>query len=131
MGVLVSALLASFGWIDPMPARCLHLAGGLGPMVAAIAVTSLARGQTALVRLAKRSAPGRAWIVIAVLIPAGVFSIAIAIIAIFFEDKWILERGRPGLPSPKAARSRVIDRHNPSPAHVTTHVRARRGSLLE
>jgi membrane protease YdiL (CAAX protease family) len=78
------AVLASFGWIDPVPARHLHLAGGLGPMVAAIVVTSLAGGQPALARLAKRTATGRVWIVIALLIPSGLFLIAIAIIAVFY-----------------------------------------------
>jgi len=78
------AFFASFGWIDPVPARHLHLAGGLGPMVAAIVVTSLVGGQPAIARLAKRSATGRVWIVIAVLIPAGLFLIAIAIITVFY-----------------------------------------------
>ena len=48
------AVLASFGWIEPVPARHLHLAGALGPMIAAMILTSLAAGQFGLAHLAKR-----------------------------------------------------------------------------
>jgi len=74
------AVVASFHWIDPIPSRYLHLVGGLGPMLAAMIVTSLTEGQSGLTRLAKRCAAGGLWIVIAILIPAGLFLLAIAII---------------------------------------------------
>jgi len=73
------AVLASVGWIGPVPSRHLHLAGGLGPMVSAIVVTSLAEGRPALAQLAKRCISGGMWIIIAILIPAGVFLTATAI----------------------------------------------------
>jgi membrane protease YdiL (CAAX protease family) len=78
------AVLASFGWIGPVPSRYLHLAGGLGPMLAAMIVTSVSQGQRGLARLAKRCAAGGLWLVIAILIPAGLFVLATAIIAVFY-----------------------------------------------
>ena len=77
------AVLASVGWIGPVPSRHLHLAGGLGPMISAIVVTSLAEGQPALAQLAKRCISGGVWIIIAILIPAGLFFTATASIAVF------------------------------------------------
>src|SRR5215203_2977070 len=59
------AVAASFRWIDPIPDRYLHLAGGLGPMLAAIIVTSVKEGQPGLTRLARRCAGGGLWILIA------------------------------------------------------------------
>lgn len=53
-----AAVLASFSVIGPLPSRYLHLAGGLGPMLAAVIVASLAQGQPGLMRLAKRCAAG-------------------------------------------------------------------------
>lgn len=78
------AVLASFGWIGPIPARYLHLAGGLGPMVAAMIVASLTEGRPGLTRLAKRCAAGGRWVIIAVLIPAGLFLLATGIIALVY-----------------------------------------------
>jgi hypothetical protein len=77
------AAAASVGWVGPVPSYHLHLAGGLGPMLAAMIVTWLAEGQPALARLAKRCVRGDVWIIIAILIPAGLFLIATAIIAVF------------------------------------------------
>jgi membrane protease YdiL (CAAX protease family) len=77
------AVLANVGWIGPVPSRHLHLAGGLGPMVSAIVVTFLAEGQPALARLARRCISGRVWIIIAILIPAGLFFTATASIVVF------------------------------------------------
>jgi CAAX protease family protein len=48
------AVAASVGWIDPVPSRYLHLAGGLGPMVAAVIVTFWANGPEGLRQLAKQ-----------------------------------------------------------------------------
>ena len=78
------AVAASVGWIGPVPSRHLHLAGGLGPMLAAMIVTSLADGQPGLARLAMRCTVGGVWIIVAILIPAGFFVIATAIIAVFY-----------------------------------------------
>ena len=52
------AVVASFSWIGPIPSRDLHLAGSLGPMLAAMIVTSLKEGQPGLTRLVKRGAAG-------------------------------------------------------------------------
>jgi uncharacterized protein len=81
------AVVASFGWIDPVPFRYLHLAGGLGPMLAAMIVTSLTEGRPGLTRLAKRCAAGGRWIIIAILIPAALFLLATAIIAAFYHAR--------------------------------------------
>ena len=78
------AVLASFSVIGPLPSRYLHLAGGLGPMLAAVIVASLAQGQPGLARLARRCAAGGLWLLIAILIPAGLFVLATAIIAVFY-----------------------------------------------
>jgi len=48
------AVAASFGWIGPVPSCHLHLAGGLGPMVAATMATFVAEGRPGLARLSKR-----------------------------------------------------------------------------
>ena len=77
------AVVASFGWIGPIPSRYLHLAGGLGPMLAAMIVASVKEGQPGLTRLAKRCVAEGPWIIIAILIPAGLFLLATAIIAVF------------------------------------------------
>jgi membrane protease YdiL (CAAX protease family) len=79
------AVVASFGWSGPIPFRYLHLAGGLGPMLAAMIVTSLTEGRPGLTRLAKRCATGGRWIIIAILIPAALFLLATAIIAVFYR----------------------------------------------
>lgn len=78
-------VVASFSGIGSIPSRYLHLAGGLGPMLAAMIVTSLTEGQPGLRRLAKRCAPGAQWIIIATLIPACLFLVAIAIVAVFYH----------------------------------------------
>ena len=78
------AVLASFSVIGPVPSRYLHLAGGLGPMLAAVIVAFLAQGQPGLARLAKRCAAGGRWLLIAIVIPAGLFVLATAIIAVFY-----------------------------------------------
>jgi hypothetical protein len=75
-------LVASLGWIAPVPSRHLHFAGGLGPMLAAMIVMSLAEGRPGLARLAKRCATGGVWMLIAILIPAGLFFLATAIITV-------------------------------------------------
>jgi uncharacterized protein len=81
------AVFASLGWIGPVPSGPLHLAGGLGPMVAAVAVTSLIGGQPARSRLARRGVAGGRWIALAVLIPAGLFLVSTGLIA--FTDSSI------------------------------------------
>lgn len=107
------ATFASLRWIDPVPSRQLHLVGGLGPMVAAIYVTSLIGGQPALARLANRCLAGRRWNVVAVLIPAGLFLASTAMIAVFFgaSIEW-KNIGRstefPELPSPVYWLANVI-----------------------
>ena len=53
-------------------------------MLAAMIVTSLTEGQSGLTRLAKRCAAGGLWIIVAILIPAGLFLLATAIIALFY-----------------------------------------------
>jgi len=75
------AVLASLNWIAPVPSRYLHLAGGLGPMLAAVVITSRVEGRGGLARLARRCTTGAVWMVIAVLIPAGLFFIATAVLA--------------------------------------------------
>jgi membrane protease YdiL (CAAX protease family) len=76
------AVAAIVGWIDPVPSRQLHLVGGLGPMVAAVIVTFWANGPEGLRQLAKQCTTGGRWIVVAILIPAGLFLIATTSIAV-------------------------------------------------
>jgi uncharacterized protein len=78
------AVVASLGWIAPVASRLLHLAGGLGPMLSAVIVTSLAEGQPGLARLAKHCTTGGVWMFIAILIPAALFFFATAIISVLF-----------------------------------------------
>jgi hypothetical protein len=80
------AAFASLGWIDPVPSKQLHLAGGLGPMAAAIVVTALLGGRASLSRLAQRCVAASRWNVVAVLIPAGVFLAATVVIAAFTDQ---------------------------------------------
>jgi uncharacterized protein len=80
------AVLARLGWIGPVPSRVLHLAGGLGPMLAAIAVTVATGGRPALARLGRGCVMGRRWLLIAVLIPAALFFAATAIVAAFYGE---------------------------------------------
>jgi hypothetical protein len=77
-------------------------------MLAAMIVTSLAERQPGLARLAKRSTTGGLWIIIAVLIPAGLFFIATAIVAVFYGDaiEW--------------AKYRVQRRISRSPRHCSS-----------
>jgi hypothetical protein len=85
VGALVSRCSrTSVSVIGPLPSRYLHLAGGLGPMLAAVIVASLAQRQPGLAPLAKRCAVGGRWLPIAILIPAGLFVLATAIIATFY-----------------------------------------------
>jgi membrane protease YdiL (CAAX protease family) len=79
------AVFASLGWIAPVPSRYLHLVGGLGPMMAAVVLTSVVGGRPDLSRLAKRCLSGGRWIAIALLIPAGLFVASSAIIAVFSD----------------------------------------------
>jgi membrane protease YdiL (CAAX protease family) len=79
------AVAARVGWIGEVSSRELHLVGALGPMVAAFVVTARAGGRAALVRLARRCVTGHLWIVIAILIPAGLFLVAAAILAVFSD----------------------------------------------
>jgi membrane protease YdiL (CAAX protease family) len=53
-------------------------------MLAALIVTSRTEGQSGLTRLAKRCTAGGLWIVIAILIPAGLFLLATAIIEVVY-----------------------------------------------
>jgi membrane protease YdiL (CAAX protease family) len=53
-------------------------------MLAAMIVTSVTEGQLGLTRLAKRCAGGGLWILIAILIPAGLFLLATAIIKVVY-----------------------------------------------
>jgi hypothetical protein len=57
--VLVSGVVASFHWIVPVPSRYLHLAGSLGPMLAAMIVTSVTEGQLGLTL--ERNAARASW----------------------------------------------------------------------
>jgi membrane protease YdiL (CAAX protease family) len=80
------AVLAHIGWIGPVPSRQLHLAGGLGPMAAAIAVTGLVGGRPEFARLGRRCLIGGRWLFIAVLIPAALFFVATAVAAAFYRE---------------------------------------------
>lgn len=80
------AVLEEFGRIGPVPSRLLHLAGGLGPMAAAIAVTGLRGGRNALVRLGRQCLMGGRWHLIAIVIPAALFFTATAIVAAFYRE---------------------------------------------
>jgi membrane protease YdiL (CAAX protease family) len=75
------AFLAHFGLIGATPTRYLHLAGGLGPLIAGTTVTALVGGPGALARLARRCAAGGHWLVLAVLLPATLFLVASAFIS--------------------------------------------------
>lgn len=80
------AVLARFGWIGPVPSRYLHLLGGLGPMVAAIAMTAAIRERSALAHLGRRCVGGGRWLLVAVLIPAVLFFLATAIVGWFYGE---------------------------------------------
>jgi membrane protease YdiL (CAAX protease family) len=79
------AVLAAWGWIGPVPSRYFHLAGGLGPLLAAVVLSASRDGRVAIVRLARACVAGRWWLLLAVVIPAGLF-LAAAIVLVLFKD---------------------------------------------
>ncbi len=74
------AVLSHWGWIGPVPVRALHLAGALGPMIAAAIV-----GRRELTTLLRGCVPNRLsapWLGAAVLLPATVFLVSVAIVSL-------------------------------------------------
>jgi uncharacterized protein len=80
------AVLAQTGWIAPVPSRYLHLLGGLGPMLAAIALTARISGRAALANLARRCVTGGPWLAVALLIPAALFVLAAVIVSVGYGE---------------------------------------------
>ena len=105
--VWAPAVFASFGYTPPLPARYLHLIGGMGPMLAAILVSAWLGGVPALVTLGKRCLRGGVWLVIAVAIPAAAFLLALAVVAMLSGQapNWSNLGRNPELPELSASLS--------------------------
>ena len=80
------AALAHLGWIEPVPSRYLHLAGGLGPMLAAAMMTVVVGGRSAFSHLAGRCFSGGPWLALALAIPAVLFLLSAAIASGFLGE---------------------------------------------
>ena len=73
-------ILARFGLMPTVSAAYLHLAGGLGPALAALLVSHMAGGRPAFLHLLRRCSTGGVWLVLAAFLPAVLFLASVLIV---------------------------------------------------
>jgi membrane protease YdiL (CAAX protease family) len=76
------AALGSSRSIEPLPTGVLHLVGALGPLTAALIITSRTDGGSGITCVVRRCLTGGRWIAIGLLIPAALFLFAAALVAL-------------------------------------------------
>jgi membrane protease YdiL (CAAX protease family) len=82
----IPAAAAAAGVVRPVPSTYLHLAGGLGPMLAALILTVVSGDRAGFNRLLRRSVSGGRWIALGVLIPAVLFVVSSGIVAVVLRQ---------------------------------------------